>query len=166
MPIILGIDPGSRITGYGLINASGNEQKYLASGSITVTKEIFPANLREIFIALRNIMQQYAPTEVSIEKIFVHANVNSALKLGQARGAALVAISSYNPDIILAEYSPRQIKQATVGFGAAIKHQMQHMIKILLHLEHDPKEDEADALAIALCHANMRRFYNKLNQIK
>jgi crossover junction endodeoxyribonuclease RuvC len=166
VPIILGIDPGSRITGYGLINANGNEQKYLTSGSIVVTKEIFPANLREIFIALRDIMQQYAPTEVSIEKIFVHANVNSALKLGQARGAALAAISSHNSEIILAEYSPRQIKQAIVGFGGAVKQQMQHMIKILLRLEHDPKEDEADALAIALCHANMRRFYNKINQIK
>jgi crossover junction endodeoxyribonuclease RuvC len=166
MPIILGIDPGSRITGYGVINVNGNEQKYLTSGSIVVTKEIFPANLREIFNSLRKVMQEYAPTEVVIEKIFVHANANSALKLGQARGAALTAISSYNPDIILAEYSPRQIKQAVVGFGGAVKHQMQHMIKILLRLSHDPAEDEADALAVALCHANMRRFYNKINQIK
>lgn len=155
MPIILGIDPGSHITGFGIIETTGNKQRYIASGSIHIAKSTFSAQLKQIFTDISELMSLYHPEEAAIEQVFVHANVNSALKLGQARGAAIVAIAQNN--ITIAEYSARQVKQAVVGYGNAEKSQVQHMVKLLLKLQNAPQTDEADALAIAICHANSRR---------
>lgn len=148
---ILGVDPGSRITGFGVIESIGNGYRYIASGSIHTNKE---NPLRQIFLGLLEVVRNYQPTEAAIERIFMHANVNSAIKLSQARGVAVVA-STYE-NIKLAEYSARQVKQAVVGYGNAEKNQVQYMVKLLLRLEKVLQEDEADALAVALCHANSR----------
>ena len=156
MSIILGIDPGSNITGYGVINSVGNKHQYLDCGVIRVKRSNFASQLQQIFSGITKIVTLYQPDEVAIEQVFVNANVNSALKLGQARGAAIVAAAS-NGQIKFAEYSPRQVKQAVVRYGAAAKAQVQHMIKALLQLSEAPSEDAADALAIALCHAQTRR---------
>lgn len=164
MAIILGIDPGSCITGYGVIRSDAGKQQYIASGSIRVKNAKFPDNLWRIAAEIKDVVAAYNPHEVAIEKVFVHANVSSALKLGQARGAALVAVGGEN--IVLAEYSPRQIKQAVVGFGGAAKVQIQHMVKLLLSLAEAPEENAADALAIALCHAQMRNYLKRIQQSK
>jgi crossover junction endodeoxyribonuclease RuvC len=158
MITILGIDPGSRITGYGVIKSDGNKHQYVACGNIQVK------NLGDIFRQLSEIITVYQPEEVAIEQIFMHENVNSALKLGQARGAAIVAVAINNLKII--EYSTREVKQAVVGYGNAEKKQIQHMIKLLLKLSAEPKTDAADALAVALCHANMRKLMQKIGNIK
>jgi crossover junction endodeoxyribonuclease RuvC len=155
MPIILGIDPGSRITGFGVIEAVGNKQRYIASGSIRVAKSSFSEQLQQVFNGVVKVVEQYQPEEAAIEQVFVSANANSALKLGQARGAAIVAISQKCNNV--SEYSARQVKQAIVGYGNAEKNQIQYMVKLLLKLKDDLQEDEADALAIAICHANSRR---------
>lgn len=151
--IILGIDPGSRITGYGVIQSEGTQYRYIASGCIRIQPESIGARLQTIFLGVREIIQRYAPHESAIEQVFMHKNPSSALKLGQARGAAIVALSD---TMTVAEYSARQIKQAIVGYGAAKKEQVQHMVKVLLNLSTTPQADAADALAIALCHAHMR----------
>ncbi|MBN2689315.1 MAG: crossover junction endodeoxyribonuclease RuvC [Gammaproteobacteria bacterium] len=153
MTIILGVDPGSRATGFGVIETSGKNYQYLTSGVISISGQ-FPARLQTIFNDLSAIIQQYRPDQAAIEEVFMHVNPSSALKLGQARGAAIVAIA--NNHIPLAEYAPRQIKQMIVGYGAATKDQVQHMVKKLLGIEGDLKADAADALAIALCRAHTR----------
>lgn len=150
--IILGIDPGSRITGYGIIESIGNRNRYIASGCITAKGNNIPDRLLQIHEGLSIIIAKYLPTEVAIEQIFVKDNVDSALKLGQARGAALVAIANYK--LPLAEYAPRVVKKTVVGFGGADKQQIQQMIRVLLCLSDKPPQDAADALAIALCHAS------------
>lgn len=155
MPIILGVDPGSRITGFGIIDVTGNKQRYVASGSIRVIENIFSERLRKIYEDICKLIALYHPTEAAIEQVFMHANVNSALKLGQARGAAIVAMAQGGFDV--AEYSARQVKLAVVGYGNAEKAQVQYMVKLLLKLQHKPLADEADALAIAICHAHSRR---------
>lgn len=155
MTIILGIDPGSRITGYGLINCDGSSLSFLAGGSVNLTKSNLPKQLKEIFLSITNIIKNFRPDEAAIEQVFMHINASAALKLGQARGAALVALSEHN--IPIAEYSARQIKQATVGYGAAEKNQVQHMVKSLLKLNKLPSPDAADALACAICHAHARK---------
>lgn len=157
MPIILGIDPGSSITGFGIINVIGNKHSYIASGIIRVLKTSFSKQLHQIFSEISELVSLYKPQEAAIEQVFVHINVNSALKLGQARGAAIVAAAQ--DGIKIAEYSARQIKQAVVGYGNAEKTQVQHMVKLLLKLDDIPKKDEADALAVAICHANSRRGF-------
>lgn len=168
MTTILGIDPGSRITGYGVIKTDGFSHKYIACGSLYVakkkTEDNLHTNLHDIFLGISDIIKTHLPDEVAIEQVFIHANPNSALKLGQARGAAIVAVASRELKII--EYSTRQVKQAIVGYGAATKNQIQHMIKLLLKLPHEPEEDAADALAIALCHANMKNFISKIKGSK
>lgn len=157
--IILGIDPGSHITGFGIIEVvNNNKQLYVASGSIRVAKNSFGEQLQQIFTKISDLVSLYKPNESAIEQVFVHANANSALKLGQARGAAIVAIAKGNIKVF--EYSARQIKQAVVGYGNAEKNQVQHMVKLLLKLQNKPQADEADALAIAICHANSRQGYN------
>lgn len=151
MTTIIGIDPGSRRTGYGIIRLEGNRHIYLTSGYLNLTN--FPANerLRQIFLGLQQIMQSYQPHEAAIEQIFMQENPNSALKLGQARGAAIVAL-----DIPVEEYSARQVKKSVVGNGAATKDQVQFMVKRLLNLSGTLQPDAADALAVALCHAQAR----------
>jgi crossover junction endodeoxyribonuclease RuvC len=153
--VILGIDPGSRITGFGVIKASSRGHSYVASGCIKTKGQEMPSRLLEIFQGLSLIIQQYAPSRAAIEKVFIKKNPDSALKLGQARGVALVAIATHQ--LPLSEYAPRVIKQAVAGFGGADKMQIQQMIKIMLCLSDVPQKDAADALAIALCHAHHLR---------
>lgn len=151
MTIIIGIDPGSRKTGYGVIRHQANQSFHIASGHIHLVSDNVSDRLQKIFQQLQKIIQQHQPTEAAIEQIFMHQNPNSALKLGQARGAAIVALG-----MPVAEYSARQVKLSVVGFGAAKKEQVQHMVKRLLNLPQHLQADEADALAIALCHAHSR----------
>lgn len=160
--IILGIDPGSRVTGYGLISCQGNSHRYIASGCITTKGEHASERLLQIYQGLSTIIQQHLPNQVAIEQVFVNKNVDSALKLGQARGAAFVAVA--NHQLPLAEYAPRLVKQAVVGFGGADKRQVQQMIKVLLCLSEVPPKDAADALAIALCHASHCLRKNRIEQ--
>jgi len=151
MALILGIDPGSRITGYGLIQAAGSHFSYLASGCIRVKAEELPQKLAQIYASLTEIIARYQPEQVAIEKVFMAKNADSALKLGQARGTALVCIANHG--LALSEYSAKEVKLAVTGTGAADKTQVQHMVKSLLKLSATPQEDAADALAIAMCHA-------------
>jgi crossover junction endodeoxyribonuclease RuvC len=151
--IIIGIDPGSRITGYGIIESNGRTHKHLASGCIKLGNKDFPLRLKDIFINLNQIIQLYQPTKAAIEQVFTHKNSNSAIKLGQARGAAITALAMN--DIEIVEYSPRGIKQAITGYGAADKKQVQFMVKALLKLKGELQADTADALAIALYAAYM-----------
>lgn len=152
MSVILGIDPGSRICGYGLINAKGNSLEYIASGVIKMANQAFPERLNTIFNDLSEIISEYEPDAAAIEEVFMGKNASSALKLGQARGAAIVACTQFQ--IPVAEYAARKVKLALVGKGQAEKQQVQHMVKSLLGLSRVPAEDAADALAIAVCHAN------------
>lgn len=166
MTTILGIDPGSHITGYGVIKSVGNLQQYIACGCIRLAKSSFPKHLHQIFSDIVDVIAEFQPDEVAIEQVFVHANADSALKLGQARGAAIVAVTK--EQLPLAEYSTRQVKQAIVGFGGADKQQVQYMIKQILKLNQIPPVDAADALAVALCHAQIRRsqLMTKLAELK
>ncbi|KPJ68071.1 MAG: hypothetical protein AMJ43_01305 [Coxiella sp. DG_40] len=152
MAIILGIDPGSRITGYGVIDSDGFRDKYVASGCIRATSKEFSKQLQQIFTGITEVVNIYKPQKTAIEQVFMHINANSALKLGRAQGAAIAALVAQN--LLVAEYSARQVKQAVVGYGAASKAQVQHMVKTLLNLKSKTEEDAADALAIALCHAH------------
>ncbi len=151
---ILGIDPGSINTGFGIIDSKGNHSAHVDNGIIKVKGETLADKLKTIHVALTDIIQEYQPDEISIEKVFMNRNVDSALKLGQARGAAIAACAIQERPVY--EYTANQVKQATVGKGHAAKQQVQHMIKVLLCLEQAPTADAADALAIALCHANSR----------
>lgn len=152
MTVIIGIDPGSRRTGYGVIKLEGNRHIYLTSGFLNLTSYPTAAErLRQIYLGLRQIIQEYQPTEAAIEQVFMHENPGAALKLGQARGAAIVAL-----DMPVMEYSARQVKKSVVGKGAASKDQVQFMVQRLLNLRGTLQADAADALAIALCHAQAR----------
>ncbi len=151
---ILGIDPGSQITGYGVIDMNGNHTRHIAHGMIRVRGAKLEEKLHLIFAEIGNLITDYKPAEAAIEKVFMHRNADSALKLGQARGAAMIAFVEHGLDVF--EYTANQVKQATVGKGHAAKEQVQHMVKILLCLEQAPKADAADALAIAICHAHSR----------
>ncbi len=148
--VIIGIDPGSRITGYGLIQIKNNQHYFLDCGCIrTDIKAPLNFRLQQIYQALKIIIERYQPEVAAIEQVFMHQNPNSALKLGQARGAAIVALH-----MPIAEYSARQVKQAIVGFGGASKEQMQHMVARLLNINNIKLQaDAADALGLALCHA-------------
>lgn len=155
MTIILGIDPGSRITGYGIIRQFNQCIEYIDSGCIrTAPEEALSHKLLQIYNGICQLMEQYSPTEVAIEEVFMHQNPNSALKLGHARGVAMVAAASHR--VAIHEYSAREIKQNIVGYGAAEKSQVSHMVVHLLSLNKAPQQDAGDALAIAICHSNMR----------
>lgn len=154
MTILLGIDPGSRHTGYGVIEQVGNRTTVIDFGTISTTGADMAPRLGAIFAGLCEVMSAHGPEEVSIEKVFMASNPDSALKLGQARGAALTAVVQSGVPVF--EYSARQVKQAVVGRGGAEKVQVAEMVKHLLGLEKRPQEDAADALAIALCHAHTR----------
>ncbi|MBY5920305.1 crossover junction endodeoxyribonuclease RuvC [Ferrimonas balearica] len=155
MTVILGIDPGSRLTGYGVIRFCGRQYQYLGSGCIRLPEGELPARLKIIYDGVSELIKQFEPEELAIERVFMGRNADSALKLGQARGSAIVA--ALNGGLTVAEYSPTQIKQAVVGTGGAKKEQVQHMVKHLLKLPGTPQADAADALAIAITHANMQR---------
>jgi crossover junction endodeoxyribonuclease RuvC len=152
---ILGLDPGSRRTGFGVIECRGAEYTHVAHGCIAVAGLAVAERLRMIFQALQELITQHEPGEIAVERVFVNRNVSSALKLGQARGAALCAVPQGVP---VFEYAPRAIKLALVGTGAAEKFQVAHMIKALLQLDGKISPDAADALAIAVCHAHSRRL--------
>ena len=154
MTCILGIDPGSRITGYGLIRVEAQKITYIDSGTINANEEHLPARLKKIFLGIREVVAQYQPTEASVEQVFMNSNAGTAIKLGQARGAAIVALANFEVDV--AEYTARQIKLAVVGYGAADKTQVSHMVRHLLQIRAPLKADAADALAAALCHAHSR----------
>ena len=154
MTKILGIDPGSIKTGYGIIESKGNHTKHIENGVIKVKGETLAEKLKIINIQITAIIKKFQPDEIAIEKVFMPRNADSALKHGQARGSAITACAR-NADALY-EYSANQVKQACVGKGHATKEQVQHMIKILLCLEKIPLTDAADALAIAICHANSR----------
>jgi len=158
---ILGIDPGSRFTGFGVLDFEGDKPSYVASGTIKSPDGTFPERLRKIYESVGEIVDQYRPAIVSIESVFMARNAGSALKLGHARSAALCATFAFEVDVF--EYSPREIKQAVVGTGAATKEQVQHMIVSLLQLDGTPAADAADALAAAICHAHRRRIQAQLS---
>ncbi|MCK9194265.1 MAG: crossover junction endodeoxyribonuclease RuvC [Nevskia sp.] len=151
---ILGVDPGSRVTGWGVIESSGARVRYIAHDCIRCERGELPARLSRIFSELATVVQTYQPDETAIEEVFVNRNISSALILGQARGAAICALA--NTGLSVAEYAPAQIKSAIVGNGRAEKLQVQHMVKVLLNLRETVAADAADALAIALCHAHVR----------
>jgi crossover junction endodeoxyribonuclease RuvC len=156
---ILGLDPGSRRTGFGVIECREGDWVHVAHGCVSVAVQtgVSPVaeRLRTIFERLRELIDEHAPGEIAIERVFVNRNVDSALKLGQARGAALCAVPRGLP---VFEYAPRAIKLALVGSGAAEKPQVAHMIRTLLALEGRIAPDAADALAVAVCHAHSRRL--------
>ena len=148
--IILGIDPGSNITGFGIIEKISNKFKYITCGCIKVSGKEMPWRLQQIYQDIHSLMIQYRPDVVVVEQVFTYKNIASSLKLAQARGAALAAAASGTAAV--AEYTPRAIKKTVVGYGGAEKSQMQHMVQLILNLTAKPAIDAADALAIAICH--------------
>ncbi len=160
MTCILGIDPGSRVTGYGVIDDSDGRWRYLDSGSIRTRGDDMPQRLAQILAGIQGLVRQFRPDAAAIEQVFMARNPDSALKLGQARGAAICALVPHIGEI--AEYSPREVKQAIVGTGSADKTQIQHMVRALLSLNGTPAADAADALALALCHAHQRETRQRL----
>jgi len=162
--IILGIDPGSRVTGYGIIKEEDRKLHYIDSGCIRTSEGTLSERLLEIFDGICQLMDNYSPDEVAIEQVFMHQNPNSALKLGHARGAAMVAAASHR--VKVNEYSAREIKQSVVGYGAAQKVQVKHMVVNILMLNRPPQNDAADALAIAICHSHMRHGLAALQQYR
>jgi crossover junction endodeoxyribonuclease RuvC len=151
---ILGLDPGSRVTGYGVVDAGRDGVHYVASGCIRVGNGSMPRRLLEIQRHVAELVSAYLPGEIAIERVFMHRNPDSALKLGQARGAALCGACHAGAPVF--EYAPRAVKQTVTGTGAAEKAQVQHMVKALLTLQGRLSADAADALAIAVCHAQHR----------
>lgn len=158
--LILGIDPGSITMGYGIISHTGKDVSYVSSGCIKLGTLELPERMKQIYNDLTQLIKQYKPDQVAVERIFMHKNASSALKLGQARGVAIAAAACQ--DLLVAEYSAREVKQAVVGYGNAEKSQMQHMIKTIFNLSKAPTTDAADALAVAFCHGNNLRFNNKV----
>lgn len=161
---ILGVDPGSRVAGFGLIEISQNRATYLASGCIRVKGDTLADRLKMVFDGFLEVVETFQPDEVAIESVFMHRNADSALKLGQARGAAIAAIMTR--DLSVFEYSPTQIKKSVVGRGHADKTQVQHMVRALLKLPDTPQADAADALACALCHQQSRVMGGQISQAK
>lgn len=153
MERILGIDPGSRVTGYGLVDADRGRLVFVACGVVkTTAQQPFAYRLNEIFEGINEVVQLYRPVIAAIEEVFLATNPRSALKLGHARGAAVVA--AMQNGLTVYDYSPRAIKKGVVGYGQAGKSQVQHMVRVLLGLSGAPSADAADALAVAICHAN------------
>jgi len=154
---ILGLDPGSLRTGYAVVETRGTQISYLVSGAIRAQGDSLAERLQEIFAGVDRLTHEFKPDEVAIESVFMHRNADSALKLGQARGAALSATFVVRPRVF--EYAPREVKLAVVGTGGAQKDQVQLMVKRLMNISGPLAEDAADALAIALCHAHSRKLY-------
>ncbi len=155
MTRILGIDPGSRVTGFGIIDVDGRGMRLVAAGCVRSVAEDFPARLKLVYEGMLEVVNQYLPEVIAVEQVFVQKNADSALKLGQARGAAICAGLSRKLPVY--EYATRQVKQALVGKGGADKHQVQHMVKILLNFRGELPLDASDALAVAVCHAHYQQ---------
>jgi crossover junction endodeoxyribonuclease RuvC len=161
---VLGIDPGSRVTGYGIIDQDGPRLRYVASGCIRTGEGALAARLGMIFDGVNRIIDEYGPQEMAIERVFMNKNADSALKLGQARGAAICA--GVTRAVPVDEYAAREIKQAVVGKGGATKEQVQHMIRVLLALGDRPPSDAADALAVAICHGHIRQTRDRMVSLR
>ncbi len=162
---ILGVDPGLRTTGFGVVEAHGSDLSYVASGTISSThldKDQLPARLKVLFDGIREVVARYQPACASIEIVFVNVNPQSTLLLGQARGACITALVS--SDVAVSEYSALQMKQAVVGYGRADKAQVQEMVRRLLALPGLPGPDAADALGLAITHANASKAMARLAQ--
>lgn len=157
---VLGIDPGSVRTGFGIVAVDGSRCRYIASGVIEAGRGAFAERLHTIFTGLATLISEHAPTESAIEEVFVNRNVQSALKLGQARGAAICACASAG--VSVDEYSARAVKQALVGRGGADKDQVGYMVRTLLGLRGNLREDAADALAVALSHTRHDAFRQQI----
>jgi crossover junction endodeoxyribonuclease RuvC len=157
---ILGIDPGSRVTGFGVIDSDGRQSSHVFSGCIRTSSKDFSARLGEIFHGIRQVLEDHAPQQVAVEQVFMASNASSALKLGHARGAAITA--AVVAQLPVYEYTPRAVKLALVGTGAAQKEQVQHMIRLLLGQLPPMGLDQSDALAVALCHAHTNLNSQKL----
>lgn len=153
---VLGIDPGSRVTGYGVVEVTEHGCRYLASGCIRPAAGVFVDRLGEIYRGVDALIREHAPHEIAVEEVFLASNPASALKLGQARGAAIAAAVAAR--LPVSEYAARRVKLAVVGTGKASKAQVQHMVRVLLKLSGNPAADAADALAIAICHVNTARL--------
>jgi crossover junction endodeoxyribonuclease RuvC len=160
MTRILGIDPGSRVTGYGIIDQQGQQLRYVASGCIRIKGEALAERLGMIFTGVNEVIDEYLPEEMAVERVFMNKNADSALKLGQARGAAICA--GVTCTLPVDEYAAREIKQAVVGKGGATKEQVQHMVRVLLSLDRQPPSDAADALAVAICHGHIRETRSRV----
>jgi len=158
--IVLGIDPGSRITGYGLVEQRGSRLVHLDNGAFFTGVTLdFPRRLKQIFDGITSVIKEFSPDQVAVESIFLATNPQSALKLGQARGAAIVA--AVNSGVQVFEYTALQVKQAVVGEGRAEKEQVQKMLKALLGLPEVAQADASDALAVAICHINSTKMISK-----
>lgn len=157
---IIGIDPGSRVTGYAIIDTDGHKSQHIESGCIRTLGVDFPQRLGIIFQDISELIATYQPKEMSIEQVFMAKNAGAALKLGQAKGAAICAAT--HAQLKVSEYAPRLVKQAVVGKGSADKEQVQQMVKIILNLQGKLPLDQSDAIAIALCHAHSRAYLNLL----
>ncbi len=149
---VLGVDPGSRVTGFGVIDIDNGRLRYVTSGCIKIKDKELPARLKTIFEGLSEVIEGSSPDFMAVENVFVSNNARSALILGQARGAAISA--GVNKGLDIGEYTALQIKKSVVGYGQADKSQVQHMVKSILSLEGVPQEDAADALACAICHSH------------
>lgn len=162
--VILGIDPGSRTTGYGLVDSQGNRLRHVDNG-IIATNPTAPlaARLKTIYDGISRVIAAYAPEVVAIEQVFLAKNPQAALVLGHARGTAMVA--AVNAGLAVHEYSALQVKSAVVGYGRAGKPQVQQMVKALLNLPEIAQEDAADALGVAICHAHSRTVNQALTRI-
>ncbi len=156
--IILGIDPGLAIVGYGVIEYVGNKYKVLDYGAITTDSNLdFPERLKRIYDEMSALIEKYKPEDLAMEELFFNKNVKTALKVGQARGVQILCAKNKGLDIY--EYTPLQVKQAVVGYGRADKSQVQKMVKVLLNLKEIPKPDDvADALAVAICHSSCLNY--------
>lgn len=160
---ILGIDPGSKATGYGFIEQQGNRLIHLDNGAIfTRSSDALAERLQQIYLELCRLIEQHRPDAVAVEQVFMARNPASALKLGHARGVALLA--GINANLPVAEYSALQVKSAVVGYGRAGKNQVQQMTRTLLNLPEIAQEDAADALAVAICHAHSHHLTKQINQ--
>ncbi len=157
---IIGIDPGSRFTGVGIIDTHKQKIQHVHHATIKCGDGDFPDRLKTIFMAINELVKQFQPHEMAIETVFMAKNANAALKLGQARGAAICA--TVVNDIVVHEYAPKAIKQAVVGKGGADKAQVQYMVKLLLNMTASVQNDAADGLAVAICHANNRWAQQRL----
>ncbi|MFM1891914.1 MAG: crossover junction endodeoxyribonuclease RuvC [Pseudomonadota bacterium] len=159
---VLGIDPGSRVTGYGVIETDGVRSRHLESGCIRTADGSLAERLGEIFEGIRAVVEDTRPEQVAVEQVFLARNAASALKLGHARGAAVTAAVTAGLPVF--EYSPREVKQALVGNGGAEKEQVQHMVRLILSLERKLALDQSDALAVALCHAHTHATASRLGR--